>query len=133
MRANYVIFKSLLVASVWVSIHAISLPSSSLSRELPTFPSTCPPFSGTFVIDQYKLYPENADFDFRSCLLYIGYVYGSVLSNHEVPIAHLMHPDVAVSTMQPYASTILTKQRSPISCTSLAYLSTPNITSAALV
>ncbi len=33
----------------------------------------CPPFSGTFNIDQYQLYPENADFDFVQCLLYIGY------------------------------------------------------------
>ncbi len=34
----------------------------------------CPPFSGNFTIHQYQLYPENADFDFNSCLLYIGYV-----------------------------------------------------------
>lgn len=35
---------------------------------------SCPPFKGTFTIKQYQLYPENADFDFQSCLLYIGFV-----------------------------------------------------------
>jgi hypothetical protein len=34
----------------------------------------CPQFNGSFVIDSYQLYPENADFDFDSCLLYIGFV-----------------------------------------------------------
>jgi hypothetical protein len=34
----------------------------------------CGPFGGNFTIDQYLLYPENADFDFNSCLLYIGLV-----------------------------------------------------------
>jgi len=32
----------------------------------------CPPFSGDFTIHNYKLYPENVDFDFDSCLLYVG-------------------------------------------------------------
>jgi hypothetical protein len=34
----------------------------------------CKPFSGDFTIHQYQLYPENADFDFKSCLLYLGFV-----------------------------------------------------------
>jgi len=29
---------------------------------------SCPPFKGTFTVKQYQLYPENADFDFKSCL-----------------------------------------------------------------
>ncbi|KAH7403844.1 hypothetical protein BKA64DRAFT_777559 [Cadophora sp. MPI-SDFR-AT-0126] len=37
----------------------------------------CPPFKGTFTINQYQLYPENADFDFRSCLLYAGNLYNA--------------------------------------------------------
>jgi hypothetical protein len=32
----------------------------------------CPPLKDEFVIHQYQLYPENADFDYRSCLLYTG-------------------------------------------------------------
>ena len=35
---------------------------------------SCPPFKGTFTIKQYQLYPENADYDFKTCLLYIGFV-----------------------------------------------------------
>lgn len=32
---------------------------------------TCPQFTnGTFEIDAYQLYPENADFDTKRCLLY---------------------------------------------------------------
>jgi hypothetical protein len=34
--------------------------------------SKCAPFSGDFTIKAYQLYPENADFDFNSCKLYIG-------------------------------------------------------------
>jgi hypothetical protein len=32
----------------------------------------CPLFKGDFVIHKYQLYPENADFDFGSCLIYTG-------------------------------------------------------------
>jgi len=28
--------------------------------------------SGTFEINQYMLYPENVDFDFDTCTLYLG-------------------------------------------------------------
>lgn len=34
--------------------------------------SRCKPFKGDFTIHQYQLYPENADFDFNSCLVYTG-------------------------------------------------------------
>ena len=34
----------------------------------------CPPFSGNFTVKAYQLYPENADFDFNACVLYIGLV-----------------------------------------------------------
>lgn len=33
----------------------------------------CGPMKGDFHIKQYQLYPENADFDFNSCKLYVGY------------------------------------------------------------
>ncbi|KAF8853020.1 hypothetical protein BDZ45DRAFT_658506 [Acephala macrosclerotiorum] len=71
MPAFFTLSKLLLGASVATGILASSTFSLS-DRELPTFKSKCPPFNGTFVIDQYKLYPENADFDFKKCLLYIG-------------------------------------------------------------
>ncbi len=36
-------------------------------------PSTCKPFHrGSFNIKQYQLYPENADWDEKSCLVYFG-------------------------------------------------------------
>ncbi len=35
--------------------------------------STCAPFhNGTFFVEQYQLYPENADWDNKKCLLYFG-------------------------------------------------------------
>ncbi len=42
---------------------------------LPRRSSSCPPFNnGTFTIDQFQLYPENADWDTKSCLVYFGFV-----------------------------------------------------------
>jgi len=36
-------------------------------------PSRCPPLHrGSFNIHQYQLYPENADWDEASCLVYFG-------------------------------------------------------------
>ena len=32
----------------------------------------CTTPKGSFAINQYLLYPENVDFDFKSCLLYLG-------------------------------------------------------------
>lgn len=35
----------------------------------------CPPFNkGSFTIQQYQLYPENADWDVNNCIVYFGYV-----------------------------------------------------------
>ncbi len=35
--------------------------------------SECPSLNrGTFVIDQYQLYPENADWDAQACVVYFG-------------------------------------------------------------
>ncbi|KUJ07207.1 uncharacterized protein LY89DRAFT_789984 [Mollisia scopiformis] len=57
--------------------HIRRIPSL-YERELPTFKSRCPAFAGTFVIDQYKLYPENADFDFKKCVLYLGCIWNGI-------------------------------------------------------
>lgn len=36
-------------------------------------PKGCPPLNrGTFVINQYQLYPENADWDEDRCLVWFG-------------------------------------------------------------
>jgi hypothetical protein len=32
----------------------------------------CAPFSGDFSVKAYQVYPENADFDFINCKLYMG-------------------------------------------------------------
>lgn len=33
----------------------------------------CPPFTnGSFAIQQYQLYPENADWDVNNCIVYFG-------------------------------------------------------------
>ena len=34
-------------------------------------PSNCPDFNGTFSIENYKLYPENLDWDPVNCKLYL--------------------------------------------------------------
>ncbi|ORX94787.1 TRI14-like protein [Clohesyomyces aquaticus] len=40
----------------------------------------CPSPNGTFEINQYQLYPENVDFDFDTCLLYLGSIYNASIS-----------------------------------------------------
>ena len=53
---------------------AIAFPTSQQlgPRQGGAKPGRCPDVTGTFMIEQYQLYPENADFDFNSCLLYLG-------------------------------------------------------------
>ena len=45
--------------------------ASSLAKRFSAGVS-CPDVVGTFIVSQEGLYPENADFDSHSCLLYIG-------------------------------------------------------------
>lgn len=56
---------------VLVFTTALALALALPQVDLATGKSKCKPFSGNFTIDQYQLYPENSDFDFKSCLLYI--------------------------------------------------------------
>ncbi|KAF2259854.1 hypothetical protein CC78DRAFT_555844 [Lojkania enalia] len=44
----------------------------------------CAPFQGNFTIKQYQLYPENADFDFNTCKLYIGQLWNASLGIYDV-------------------------------------------------
>ncbi|KAF2192277.1 hypothetical protein K469DRAFT_653632 [Zopfia rhizophila CBS 207.26] len=50
---------------------ANAVPFSSNHR------ASCTDVKGTFTINQQALYPENADFDFNACLLYIGVLWNS--------------------------------------------------------
>jgi hypothetical protein len=38
------------------------------------FEYACGPVSGNILVNQYQLYPENLDFDFKRCIIYYGYV-----------------------------------------------------------
>ncbi|CAG8952483.1 hypothetical protein HYFRA_00001230 [Hymenoscyphus fraxineus] len=55
---------------------ASALPSTVLTSR---GEGNCKPFSGNFTINQYQLYPENSDFDPRSCLLYISSLYNATV------------------------------------------------------
>jgi hypothetical protein len=59
-----------------LSTVAITSISALPQAETPTakWNRHCPPFERNFTINQYQLYPENLDFDFRNCLLYLGFV-----------------------------------------------------------
>lgn len=66
-----------LLSSISVVVAALSIAAALpqvdvLSQRTSGNKKGCKPFSGNFTIEQYQLYPENADFDFISCLLYIG-------------------------------------------------------------
>lgn len=37
----------------------------------------CPPFKGNMTVNQYQLYPENADWDTKNCILYFGYSFST--------------------------------------------------------
>ena len=66
----------------------------------------CPPFNGSFVIDSYQLYPENADFDFDSCLLYIGLVVTLHFQNSRSDITSIVW-NATVGIYDPYAHKML--------------------------
>ncbi|KAF2684336.1 hypothetical protein K458DRAFT_302910 [Lentithecium fluviatile CBS 122367] len=44
---------------------------------------TCPPFNGNFSIKAYQVYPENADFDFNNCKLYVGQIWNASLGIYD--------------------------------------------------
>ncbi|KAF2467269.1 uncharacterized protein BDR25DRAFT_376200 [Lindgomyces ingoldianus] len=58
-----------------------SLPSSPKPQLAPRAP--CADVKGTFSINQLQLYPENADFDFHSCLLYIGSLFNASVAVYD--------------------------------------------------
>ncbi|KAL1598625.1 hypothetical protein SLS60_007765 [Paraconiothyrium brasiliense] len=62
---------ALLLAATAVTAH----PRSQSSRR--------PPFQGDFTISQYQLYPENADFDFKTGKLYIGQLWNASLGIYD--------------------------------------------------
>ncbi|KAM0123563.1 hypothetical protein ACHAO1_011265 [Botrytis cinerea] len=71
------------------SISSIFFTAAALQGAL-AFPRTpfgaqsvsgsCPPFKGSFTIEQFQLYPENGDFDLNTCLLYVSNLYNGTMS-----------------------------------------------------
>ncbi|KAK1759934.1 hypothetical protein QBC47DRAFT_373335 [Echria macrotheca] len=61
-----------------------ALPSSRLPhRSLAHPPKDCPPFSGTFNIDYFQLYPENADWDTNSCTVWFGALWNATVAIYD--------------------------------------------------
>src|SRR5690348_13268888 len=56
----------------FVPFWAACLAISAAVRTAAAWPSGCPPVEGTFSIDNYRLYPENADWDPVACKLYLS-------------------------------------------------------------
>lgn len=73
LSANPTIMNSLpllnLLLTFTLPLLIFGVPEPGFSHHLK---SNCPPFSGNFTISAYQLYPENGDFDFNHCVLYIG-------------------------------------------------------------
>jgi hypothetical protein len=62
---------ALAVSSTTTALPTVEvLPTLAKKHGFTPFPS----FSGNFTINQYQLYAENADYDFNSGLLYLGFV-----------------------------------------------------------
>jgi len=59
--------RRLLLAAIFGSQPFIALARSDLTAHEP-----CPPVSGDIILEEYQLYPENADWDSQQCLLYFG-------------------------------------------------------------
>ncbi|KAF2271478.1 uncharacterized protein EI97DRAFT_266798 [Westerdykella ornata] len=70
--------ETLLAAATTLSTTICAHPTSPPPRQ-----SKCGPFSGDYYVKQYQLYPENADFDFNSCKLYIGQLWNASLGIHD--------------------------------------------------
>lgn len=59
-------------------------PSSPLpDRSLAHLPKKCPPFSGTFNIDYFQLYPENADWNPNSCTVWFGALWNATVAIYD--------------------------------------------------
>jgi hypothetical protein len=57
-----------MIAALLTSLLAVG--ASAVPR---SYPGKCPPFHrGSFNINQYQLYPENADWDANRCLVLFG-------------------------------------------------------------
>ncbi|KAK6211577.1 TRI14 [Colletotrichum tabaci] len=63
-----------LIAGAWRG--TLMIPNE-VYGESPT--PACPPFQGNFSINQFQLYPENAEFDPSTCLLYVSNLYNGTL------------------------------------------------------
>ncbi|KAH7120966.1 hypothetical protein B0J11DRAFT_53254 [Dendryphion nanum] len=68
---------------VTTAFAAATALAGSVSAFPPIRKNKCPPFKGNFTIKQYQLYPENADFDFNSCKLYVGQLWNASLGIYD--------------------------------------------------
>lgn len=73
-RLRHVLFSYLLIL-------ASQVVQSSPTKYPPD--SKCAPFSGNFTVSAFQLYPENDDFDFNHCVLYIGELWNASLGIYD--------------------------------------------------
>ncbi|PVI00926.1 hypothetical protein DM02DRAFT_728209 [Periconia macrospinosa] len=76
-RFNGIICAAALLPNVLLAVYSTSLPSHPASGV------PCPNPNGTFSVNQLGLYPENADFNAESCLLYISALFNATLAIHD--------------------------------------------------
>ncbi|KAG4438217.1 hypothetical protein IFR05_006290 [Cadophora sp. M221] len=62
---------------------ALAFPPNPQQQQGKSRSKSCPPLQGNFTIDQFQLYPENADFDTRSCLFYTTNLFNSTLGVYD--------------------------------------------------
>ncbi|KAH6711961.1 hypothetical protein BKA61DRAFT_694018 [Leptodontidium sp. MPI-SDFR-AT-0119] len=72
----YSIFSLILTAAALRG--ALAVPSTRFGAK--NILRSCPLFKGNFTIEQFQLYPENGEFDFKSCLLYVSNLYNGTMS-----------------------------------------------------
>ncbi|KAJ5010858.1 Core trichothecene cluster (CTC) protein 14 [Colletotrichum sp. SAR 10_99] len=60
------------------------ISSLVLVKAAPNPPKACPPFTkGSFTIQQYQLYPENADWDVNNCIVYFGSLFNASVAVYD--------------------------------------------------
>ncbi|WQF87809.1 Putative WD40/YVTN repeat-like-containing domain superfamily [Colletotrichum destructivum] len=85
--------------ALWTGVLAVIFVKLSLVEGTPQPTRQCAPIQkGSFTIQQYQLYPENADWDVENCILYFGYVSSGKPSSSiaETTVRSLFNASVAV-------------------------------------
>ncbi|KAJ4360183.1 uncharacterized protein N0V89_000743 [Didymosphaeria variabile] len=71
-----------------LTMSALILAATAVTAHPGSHSSRRPPFQGDFTINQYQLYPENADFDFKTGKLYIGQLWNASLGIYDPYTQH---------------------------------------------